>query len=72
MKLMQVLILGLLLSSAAFIAFASEEGATMFTSEDMKQTKYIDQSTMEVDISPEDVKTIVLSENSEMSYRHRQ
>ncbi|WP_406657852.1 YcdB/YcdC domain-containing protein [Methanolobus sp. ZRKC2] len=66
MKIMRVLILGLLLSSAIFVAFASEEGATIFTKEDVKQTKYLDQSTMNVDITLEDVKANLLSENPEI------
>ncbi|AKB83072.1 ATP-dependent 26S proteasome regulatory subunit [Methanosarcina barkeri 3] len=66
MKLSQICILGLVLASAIFVAFASEEGRIIFTKEDAKQTKYLDPSTANVNISFEDAKNKIISENPEV------
>jgi hypothetical protein len=56
----------LVLASAIFAAFASEEGGIIFTKEDAKQTKYLDPSTANVNISFEDAKNKIISENPEV------
>ncbi|WP_230668877.1 MULTISPECIES: YcdB/YcdC domain-containing protein [Methanosarcina] len=66
MKLNQICILDLILLSAIFVAFASEEGGIIFTKEDAKQTKYLDPSTADVNISFEDAKNKLISENQEV------
>ncbi|AKB58961.1 YcdB/YcdC domain-containing protein [Methanosarcina barkeri] len=66
MKLNQICILGLILLSAIFVAFASEEGGIIFTKEDAKQTKYLDPSTADVNISFEDAKNKLISENQKV------
>lgn len=66
MKLSQICILTLVLASAIFVAFASEEGGIIFTKEDAKQTKYLDPSTADVNISFEDAKNKLISENPEV------
>ncbi|PAV12597.1 ATP-dependent 26S proteasome regulatory subunit [Methanosarcina spelaei] len=48
------------------MAFASEEGGMIFTKEDAKQTKYLDPSTADVNISFEDAKNKLISENPEV------
>jgi hypothetical protein len=67
MKLKLICILGLILSCAIFVAFASEEGGIIFTKEDAKQTKYLDPSTADVNISFEDAKNKLISENPEVT-----
>ncbi|KKG59319.1 hypothetical protein DU67_08875 [Methanosarcina mazei] len=49
------------------MAFASEEGGIIFTKEDAKQTKYLDPSTADVNISFEDAKSKLISENPEVT-----
>ncbi|MDD4524110.1 MAG: hypothetical protein PHW84_14995, partial [Methanosarcina sp.] len=66
MKYSQIFILTLALASAIFVAFASEEGGIIFTKEDAKQTKYLDPSTADVNISFEDAKNKLISENPEV------
>lgn len=66
MKLSQICILSLVLAGAIFVAFASEEGEIIFTKEDAKQTKYLDPSTADVNISFEDAKNKLISENPEV------
>jgi hypothetical protein len=39
-----------------FVSFASDEGGIIFTKEDVKQTKYLDPSTADVNISFENAK----------------
>jgi len=67
MKYSQICILTLALASAIFVAFASEDGGIIFTKEDAKQTKYLDPSTADVNISFEDAKNNLISENSEVT-----
>ncbi|MDY9927065.1 YcdB/YcdC domain-containing protein [Methanosarcina sp.] len=67
MKYSQICILTLALASAIFVAFASEDGGIIFTKEDAKQTKYLDPSTADVNISFEDAKNKLISENSEVT-----
>lgn len=52
---------------AIFVAFASEEGGIIFTKEDAKQIKYPDPSTADVNISFEDAKNKLISENPEVT-----
>jgi len=66
MKLKLICILCLILSCAIFVAFAFEEGGIIFTKENMKQTKYLDPSTSEVNISFENAKNKLMSENPEV------
>lgn len=66
MKLRQLGILTLLLFSALFVVFASEEGAVLFTKENESCTKYLDSSITEVDISFEDAELLLKSEASEV------
>ncbi|MDW5548664.1 YcdB/YcdC domain-containing protein [Methanosarcina sp.] len=56
----------LVLASAIFVTFASEEVGIIFTKEDAKQTKYLDPSTANVNISFEDAKNKIISENPEV------
>jgi len=65
-KLKLICILGLILSCAIFAAFASEEEGIIFTKKDVKQTKYLDPSTADVNISFEDAKNKLISENPEV------
>ncbi|QCR17702.1 ATP-dependent 26S proteasome regulatory subunit, partial [Methanosarcina mazei] len=48
------------------MAFASEEGGLIFTKEDVKQTKHLDPSTADVNISFEDAKNKLILENPEV------
>ena len=66
MKLRQICILALILASSIFVAFASEEGGLIFTKEDVKQTKHLDPSTADVNISFEDAKNKLILENPEV------
>lgn len=66
MKLKLICLLGLILSCAIFVSFASEEGGIIFTKEDVKQTKYIDPSTVDVNVSFEDAKNTLMLENPEV------
>ncbi|WP_318636291.1 YcdB/YcdC domain-containing protein [Methanosarcina sp.] len=56
----------MVLASAIFVTFASEEVGIIFTKEDAKQTKYLDPSTANVNISFEDAKNKIISENPEV------
>ncbi|BBL64869.1 YcdB/YcdC domain-containing protein [Methanosarcina mazei] len=66
MKFKQICILALILASSIFVAFASEEGGLIFTKEDVKQTKHLDPSTADVNISFEDAKNKLILENPEV------
>lgn len=67
MRFKLIFILGLILLCAIFVAFASEEGGIIFTKEDAKQIKYPDPSTADVNISFEDAKSKLISENPEVT-----
>ncbi|AKB29526.1 ATP-dependent 26S proteasome regulatory subunit [Methanosarcina siciliae T4/M] len=66
MKVNQICILALVLVGAIFVAFASEERGIIFTKEDVKQTKSLDPSTADVNVSFEDAKNKLMSENPEV------
>ena len=66
MEIKSIIMLGLLLSSAIFVAFASEDGAVMYTKENMKYTDYLDPATAEINVNIEDAKSVVLYENSDI------
>ena len=67
MRFKLIFILGLILLCAIFVAFASEEGGIIFTKEDAKQIKYPDPSTADVNISFDDAKNKLISENPEVT-----
>ena len=62
MKLKLICILGLILSCAIFVAFVSDEGGIIFTKEEVKQTKHLDPSTADINISFENAKNKLKNE----------
>ncbi|WP_445475694.1 YcdB/YcdC domain-containing protein [Methanococcoides methylutens] len=66
MKLNQMFVLVLIVSSATLMAFASEDAVIFLTKEDAKQSKYLDPSITETDLSLKDAETILISENPEV------
>jgi hypothetical protein len=61
MKTKQITIVALVLVAAILVAYAAEEEVLFSTKEDMKQTKYLDPSTTEMNLSLEDAKSILTS-----------
>ncbi|SFM21412.1 YcdB/YcdC domain-containing protein [Methanolobus profundi] len=72
MKFRQLSILTLIIVSAMFLAFASEEGAVLFTKENESCTKYLDSATTETDIAFEDAELLLKSEAPEVIVKSTQ